>query len=502
MSTEQLERQRVAPGRDPAPDRRRWVWLGVGAVLWLFAVHGRFDVPVAAWLFPVFLLRFTRAGRPAAALPAVWLASVAAGVFWAVETAVPMTATTLVGLVALSTVTALPYALDRLVAPRARRVTALLLFPAAVAATEFLMTAISPFGAAYGVLAPTQHGSLALLQLTGVTGLYGVAFLVGWGATVANDVWERSVDRRVVGAYGLVLALVLIGGGAVLATPAPGGTVRVAGISPDTAVTEELRDLIGEEFTPRGVVDRDPAQVRPAFEEVTANLFARTREAARAGAEIVLWSEQAANVLAADEEAFLAEASRTAREERVYLQVAVYLYLPQAPHAANRTHLFDPTGTRVWTYDKARPIPGLEGYPGGDGVVPVVDTPHGRLATLTCFDADFPALARVDADILLVPARDWAEVGAVHSQKAALRAVENGYSVVRQAEFGTSGAVDQRGRVLTAHDHARSDTHVVHSDVPTRRVTTVHGVVGDLFAWLCTAATVLMAGLARRRSRT
>ncbi|MCS7479476.1 nitrilase-related carbon-nitrogen hydrolase [Umezawaea endophytica] len=499
MITEQLERRQVAEERPP--DRRRWAWLGVGALLWLLAVHGRFDVPVAAWLFPVFLLRFTRASRPTA-LPLVWLASVAAGVFWTVETAVPMTVITVVGVVALSTVVALPFALDRLVAPRAGRVVGLLLFPAALAACEFLMTVISPFGAAFGVLAPTQHGTLALLQVIGVTGPYGVAFLIGWAATAANDVWERGVDRRVVGVYALVLTLVLLGGGAVLAASSPGSTVRVAGISPDTSVTRELRDLIGDEFTPQGVVDRDPAQVRPAFEEVTANLLTRTREAARAGAKIVVWSEQAANVLAADEDAFLARAAATAREERIYLQVAVYLYLPDAPYAANRTYLFDPTGGRVWTYDKSHPIPGLEGYPAGEGVVPAVDTPYGRLATVTCFDADFPALTRVDADILLVPARDWAEVGTVHSQKAGLRAVENGYSVVRQAEFGTSGAVDQRGRVLAAHDYAGSETHVVHSDVPTERATTAYAVLGDLFAWLCVAAVVVMTAIGVRRPRT
>jgi apolipoprotein N-acyltransferase len=371
-----------------------------------------------------------------------------------------------------------------------------------MAACEYLMSVISPFGAAFGVLAPTQHGTLALLQLIGVTGPYGVAFLIGWGATVANDVWARSPARRVVGVYALVLTLVLLGGGAVLAASTPGPTVRVAGISPDTSVTRELRDLIGDEFTPQDVVGRDPAQVRPAFEKVTANLIDRTREAARAGAKIVIWSEQAANVLAADESAFLARAAATAREERIYLLVAVYLYLPEAPFAANRTHLFDPTGARVWVYDKSHPIPGLEGYPAGEGVVPVVDTPYGRLATVTCFDADFPALTRVDADILLVPARDWAEVGVVHSQKAGLRAVENGYSIVRQAEFGTSGAVDQRGRVLTAHDYAGSEVHVVQSDVPIRRATTVYSAVGDLFAWLCVAAVVVMTGVGVRRSRT
>jgi apolipoprotein N-acyltransferase len=38
--------------------------------------------------------------------------------------------------------------------------------------------------------------------------------------------------------------------------------------------------------------------------------------------------------------------------------------------------------------------------------------------------------------------------------------------------------------------------------VPVRRATTVYSVVGDLFAWLCVAAVVVMTGIGVRRSRT
>src|SRR6185503_12136590 len=107
----------------------------------------------------------------------------------------------------------------------------------------------------------------------------------------------------------------------------------------------------------------------------------------------------------------------------------------------------------------------------------------------------------VEADILIVPARDWAEIGAVHSQKANLRAVENGYSMIRQAEFGTSGAFDPQGRVLSSHDYASADIHVVYSDVPVRGRATVYRSVGDLFAWLCLAGAVVLTGLGLHRYR-
>ncbi|NBE98310.1 nitrilase [Nonomuraea sp. KC401] len=506
MRTEQLDRRSEAAPPVPGGRRWRWAWLGAGTLLWLFAVHGRFDIAAAAWLSPVLLLRFVRTGPALGGLAAVWAASALAGVFWLVETAVPMTVIVVVGILALGTLTVVPYVLDRLVTPRAGTVTSLLLFPAALAACEFLMTLLSPFGTAFGVPAATQHDDLALLQVVSLTGPYGVGFLIGWFATTANHLWEnrlRGYALRAAGAYAVVVMLALLAGGARLAfLPPDGATVRVAGISPDTSATRDLRATLSADLTPQQVASRDQATVRAAFGKVNANLLAMTREAARAGAKIVMWSEQAAGVLAADEQAFLGQVSATARESGVYLQAAVSLVLPRAPYAANRTYLYDPSGAQVWAYDKSHPIPGLEFYPPGDGVVPVARTPYGRLATVTCFDADFPELMRVDADIMLVPARDWAEIGPVHSQKASLRSIENGYAMVRQAEFGVSGAFDAQGRVLAAHDYAGGDRHVVLSDVPVRGATTVYRVIGDVFAWSCLAGTAVVIGLAvRRRTR-
>ncbi|MFI0419324.1 nitrilase-related carbon-nitrogen hydrolase [Spongiactinospora sp. 9N601] len=491
--------------------RRRWVWLVAGAVLGLMAVHGRFDLAVAAWLSPVFLLRYVRTGPAFTGPAAVWAASAVAGVFWMVETAVPMTPITVLGVIGLGTMTVLPYAADRLVTPRAGKVTALLLFPAAMAACQFLMTIVSPFGTAFGVSAATQHDTLALLQIVAVTGPYGMGFLIGWSATVLNRLWEDRVwadagalrrARAAVASYAAVMVLLLlVGGGRLVLFPPAGESVRVAGVSPDTSAARALRAVIGENFSGESVARLDQTRVRAAFGQVNANLLTRTREAAEAGAKIVVWSEQAANVPAAGERAYLDQVAALARERRIYLQAAAYVFLPRPPYAANRTYLFDPSGTRLWTYDKSHPIPGLEAYPPGPGVVPVVRTPYGRLATVTCFDADFPALARVSADIMLVPARDWAEIGPVHSQKALLRAVENGYSMIRQAEFGVSGAFDPQGRTLAAHDHASGDRHVVFSDVPTRGTVTGYGNAGDLFAWMCLAGTLAGIGLSFRRAR-
>jgi apolipoprotein N-acyltransferase len=193
-----------------------------------------------------------------------------------------------------------------------------------------------------------------------------------------------------------------------------------------------------------------------------------------------------------------------ARAERIYLNIAVQVVLPTKPYGRDETMLLSPDGQVLWTFQKARPIPGLEPYLAGDGRVPVVSTPYGRIANVICYDADFPALMRVDADIMLVPGGDWPEMGRVHTQMAGLRAIENGYALVRQDFDGSSQAFDYQGHVLSQQDTtdpAQTAPWIV--DVPVKGTTTIYRVIGDAFAWLCVALTVAAIGLrlAPRRIR-
>ena len=94
-------------------------------------------------------------------------------------------------------------------------------------------------------------------------------------------------------------------------------------------------------------------------------------------------------------------------------------------------------------------------------MVPVADTALGRLATVICYDMDFPALLRqagqAQADLLLAPASDWAPVKFGHAQWATFRAIENGVSLVRPTREGLQIAVDHQGRVLASADSLTTD---------------------------------------------
>jgi len=177
----------------------------------------------------------------------------------------------------------------------------------------------------------------------------------------------------------------------------------------------------------------------------------------------------------------------------------------QSFFALDESILLDPQGLVLWRYQKAHPVPG-EPFPPGDGQVPTVQTPYGRLSTVICFDGDFPGTIRqagqAGADVLLMPSEDWREIDPYHTQVATFTTIENGFSLVRQTSQGLAITVDYEGNVLAASDYFTSDPQVMVAYVPMQGVHTIYATIGDLFAWLSLAGLVALSGVALARRRT
>ncbi|MFD8221035.1 nitrilase-related carbon-nitrogen hydrolase [Streptomyces sp. NPDC059697] len=466
--------------------------LGTGTML--FAVGGRWDIAAAAWIFPVLLLRFTRLGGAWTGALWIWLAHTAAAVFWIQESAIGLNPVTAAGAAALAAVQTLPFLADRLLVNRLRPAVAALAFPAAVAGGEFLITVLSPFGTAYGSLAVTQYGDLPLLQIISVTGSWGIGFLIAYFASTVNRIWERPSWRGAL-VYGAVLLTVVLTGSARLAfSPSTGTTVRIAGVSPDRTVTDHLKTTLGRITGGSAGIAAAPAStVQPAMTAVENDLLASTRREAAAGAKIVVWPEEGVKTQEAHESAAITNAREQARRSGVYLEIGLRVYSTTAPaYGRDEAILIDPDGKVLWTYQKAHPIPGSEKFTPGDGHVPVADTPYGRIANVICYDADFPAMMRTRADIMLVPSHDWKAYGGAHTLKASLRAIEGGYSMVRQDAEGVSTAYDNKGRALATTDYFTTGRQTIVAYVPTHGGTTIYDRIGDLFAWLCLAGVAAL----------
>jgi apolipoprotein N-acyltransferase len=472
---------------------RSWWWVLAGAVLLTFTQFQTI-VPVAAWVAPALIMRFTRVQRPRVGLPTVAVVGYVTVLVALRGGVVPFGNPLLYALPGIAMV--LTYGADRLFAPRLGRVTRTLVFPCAETALAFLagLDLRSPL-ASWAAIGYTQVGHAELLQVTSLLGVWGLSFLVHWAAPVANDVWEHRGDRSqpALVLYGGVLLAMLAYGGLRVATVDVDRTVTVAGLAPDRALD-----------TAREAGFRNASGVNgSALEPVVDDLFRRTGEAAEQGAELIVWSEAAAFVRDRDEPAFLRRAAAVAARERIHLAVGLVVILGDGT-VENRLVLFGPDGGVRWDYDKSTTVPG-DGNSPGPGILPVVDTPFGRLSGLICFDADFPALAgqagRAGADILLVPSSDWQQIGALHAELARVRAVENGVSVVRPTRRGTSVVVDPYGATLVSSDFFTATDHTVYAQVPVDGVPTLYRTIGETVGYAAVAGVVVLGAAAWARGR-
>ncbi|MCP5066337.1 MAG: apolipoprotein N-acyltransferase [bacterium] len=481
--------------------RHPYLWLGIATLLFVFS-NGRWILPIAAWLAPVFMLRFLRTRRTGGALLLGYLGTFGAAlIYWTGMVPVPAPLYALIALLG-ATITFLPFLIDRVLAHRLRSFASTLVLPVAWVTVEYIHYSLNPLGQ-WLLIAYSQARNLSLLQLVSVTGVWGISFLIAWFASTVNWAWELdfawSRIRRGAAIYAGVLAAILLLGQARMAlSPPTATTVRVASITASPEASTRNYFAMATDDT-NDSLRNNQGQILA----IQDTLFARSRREARAGAKLVFWAEANAVVHTEHEEALIERGKKLAREEQIFLLMSLYTVYPGEHAPENKTVTIDPRGVVQSIYHKTMVI--IEPPEPGDGMMKTLDTPFGTITSAICFDFSFPHFirqaGRADVDIALDPSWDWKPIDPYHTWVSAVRAVENGFSLVRQTNDGLSAAVDYQGRVLSRTDHFTAEEPVMVSDVPTEGVTTIYSRIGDSFAWLCVAAFLWLVGgmMARKK---
>lgn len=477
-------------------DRWSYLWLSFGNILLMFS-NGRWSIPIATWLFPVFLIHFFRTQKTVFRLivGAVFFVTAYIFIYWQIlslEALSPMfriSSGTAVGLLFF-----LPFLADRLLTPQLKGIISTLVFPFSWVTIEYLISLIS---GSWGALAYTQYGNLPLMQVVSLTGIWGISFLITWFASIVNFLWENefvwSKIRRLVWLYSAILVLVLFYGGVRLSLfPSASGTIKIA------SILNPNKSFVSRFFQPDF---KERESIRNQTTKEQGDFLKRSREAARQSAKIVVWQEYAVSLLKEDEASFIKRGCELANQEGIYL-VMVYATLPQdfpTRPWKNKLVWIDPKGNVLQEYTKSKPAPPLEPIQGGDGIVPIITTSFGKIASVICADQNYPNLIRqvgkARAGLLLVPSLDWKSVSPLHTQMGIFRAIENGCAMVKSTGEGLSVAVDYQGRILTTLDYWNTKEKVMISNVSTKGVTTVYSQIGDLLAWLCMIGLVAIIGL-------
>ncbi len=461
-----------------------YLWLLIGAISYLFG-NGKWIIPLAAWLWPIFMLRFIRTQKLSKGLivaTVVFILEVIISWHGALRAPFPLF---IIMAVIIGIITMLPFLLDGLIVPRFQGLLSTIVLPLAWTTVDYVVS-FGPYSN-WGSMAFTQYGNLPLMQVVSVTGIYGIVFLIIWFAAVVNWAWEHEFVwreiRSVACLYACILALVLILGGSRLAFfPPESKTIRVASITTPDLKSQSIES---RKFPPL---------------EKTINVMENySEQAARAGAKIVFWQEYGALLGKNDKGTFIDRGCMLAIKEKIYLILGMGVLRPEpGVPGENKIILIDPSGKVMWKYWKHHPAPEKESPTRvqGKGDIPVLNTPLGKIASVICFDLDFPNYIRqagkAGIDIMLVPSFDWREITPLHTHMAVFRAIENGFSMIRCTGDGLSMAVDYQGRTVSALNYFNSDEHVMISDVPSKGVTTIYPQIGDLFAWLCCTCFIII----------
>ena len=313
-------------------------------------------------------------------------------------------------------------------------------------------------------------------------------------------------DRVLAWSVAVPLAVTLVWGGSSVAlyrevSERMGPEVRVAAVQPglDNATPGTLISA--------GNVTPGRSEEQRIADQIT-QLSRLTRDAAAQGAKVVVWPEETLN--------YDPRVKHTDWIPALLRQTGVTLAMGFTPDAStgsapNTGLLWSPDGEVKAVYYKTKRVL-VEGEAFTPGAVyPTIDTEHGVLGMIICFDIDFPdgparKVARNGAQMILAPSIDFLSVADIRSASTAFRAVENRVAMVKADVAWDSVMVAPNGRVVakTVEHAERGGQALLVADLPLGpRGAPFTRFGGTPFQWLTYAATLVMLAamvLSRRRS--
>ncbi len=396
-----------------------------------------------------------------------------------------------------------------------------LLIPSAWVALEYLRShLLSGFG--WNLLGYSQTPALTAIQVADVTGVWGVSFLlVMVNVAIASYLSQREAHR--------VIPMMTLALGCVVASWAY-GKARLQQFVPTTP----LKIAVVQGNIPQ------EEKWDEAFQQSIVERYERlTHEAARHHPQLIVWPETSVPGYVGLDAQMTMQIKQLAQSIQTPLLVGAPMGVLRDGtwYLTNSAVLLDAEGAILTRYDKLHLVPfgefiPLESvFPWLRGVLPPIgnfvpgheytvfdveghgarDVGHGhelvspppaprpppRFSVLICFEDIFPGLARQfvnrGAQMLVTITNDawFGDTAAAyqHAQASAFRAVELRVPMIRAANTGWSGCIDETGRWQASVQNSKGKELFVEGfsvcDVQPSQSHTLYARWGDWFAWLC-----------------
>ena len=354
-------------------------------------------------------------------------------------------------------------------------------------------------GVPWGRLCLGQIKLLPMLQLSSAFGSYAVSFLLLAvnGLLAYGLLYHRRRMACVITAASLLVGNLLFG---------------LIWLGTDIPSTETLRAAVVQ-----GNINSHDKWDSES-DERTMEIYAElTAEAAKEGAELVVWPETAIPYILNEDDYFMDYVTDVAMENNVTLIVGA-LYDGEEGYF-NSLYLVTPDGEiSEERYDKRHLVPFGEYVPLRDLITALVpplaelsaleddldagadsnlfSTQWGEIGSMICFDSIYEALGRDSvrdgADLMVISSNDsWFRDSAAvyqHRAQGQIRAIEEGRYVLRSANTGISAVITPKGEMMSEIEPL-VDGYAV-CEVASIERNTLYMRIGNLFVYLCIAFCV------------
>ncbi|MBA4366659.1 MAG: apolipoprotein N-acyltransferase [Desulfobacterium sp.] len=383
-------------------------------------------------------------------------------------------------------------------------------FPMVIVSLEFIRSLLFS-GFPWELIGYSQFERLNLIQLSDITGVYGISFLIALvnGSLyltllyTGKQEWQGvKVTKKTAWGSLVITALIMI---IVLAY----GNVRIQLTDRKIETAEKIKVSVIQ-----GNIDQS-LKWNPEYQKITILKYLELSFSTLPDSpSLIVWPETATPFYFSSPygsqylKRLIQEGVKEANISLLFGSPS-YKRDGEAVNYYNTAYLLNPDGKEIGSYNKVHLVPYGEYVPLkewfpfiGKLVAQVGDFKTGtkgstilwnqhRMGVQICFEVIFPDLARAmasnQADFFINITNDaWFGTSSgpfQHFSMTVFRAVENKRALVRSANTGISGFIDPTGRILDTTslsvDSARTNT------VPLMKIKTVYMKVGDLFAKIC-----------------
>lgn len=426
-------------------------------------------------------------------------------------------------IVFLGIIRLIPLIIDKVLYKRVPGWLTIFLYPA-ISLTLESFIANGPNGT-FGNIAYNLVNFTALMQLTSITGIWGISFMIFLFASVANHLLENFNDIKTVWAYSIsycvLFLMILIFGVARLQlgrnSVDNAKTIKVAAVTSENkkwsvaihkVVTGQILNLPKkiDQTSPQLIEfqksfqefikdHKNPAfdPVYSALEEYYDEIFESCQTAVRDGAKAILLSEGEMICFNDSEEAIIERAQDFAAKNDIYFFFSMGTIYPEKmknnePFIGNKIITIHPNGDILDTYYKNVPVKNADPSIPGDGKIETIETPYGNFSPVICYDADFPVLMQQtgnnNTDVIMVATGDWYSISPYHSKIGIIRSIENGVSMLKTVSYGLSVAADAYGNIIATDDFFEDDQHILIAEIPVFKTRTFYSYAGDFLIYI------------------